>query len=156
MGMKVTAESQRNFNSLLNEMSTFTGAEMKKVTLNTTRDMTFTLIAVTPSAKKGVKNRGFAKQAYVFASRDLGKSPRANFPGGSNAARANGHVIVEESRDRISYSIVNTTPFIEDLDQGSARNVPANINQKAIDFASKKMAKNLDKLGKRQLAKWNR
>lgn len=156
MGMRITAQSQKDFDSLLTEMVKFTGVERGKVMFNTTIDMVFSLIGATPAARKGTPNRGFAKQAYVWAARSLGKTPRADFPGVSNASKQFQRVLKTEGADKTGFIIENTVPFIEDLDQGTINNVPANINAVAINNTSEKLARRLDVMESRQFKKWNR
>lgn len=151
--MELDPQSVRNFNSLIDEMAKETGADMDKVTRNTARDLTFQLIGNTPAARKGTKNRGQAKQGWVEVSKDLGKTPRASFPGGSNAAKRFHQTTIDKANGRVRYELSNSTPFIEELDQGTGRRKPANILQKSFDKTNKIMAKRLDKIIARNMAK---
>lgn len=156
MGMRVTKESQKNFDNLLDEMQTFTRAERSKITLNGARDVAFALLAATPAAPAGTRNRGFAKQAYVWVLRTLGKAPSANFPGASDKSKSMQRVIASEAPDRTGYIIENTVPFIEDLDQGTVNNLPANINEIAITRASAQMGERLQRMAQKYAQKWRR
>ena len=147
--VEIDPESLRNFNDLLQEMQEVTGAELKKVIRNTSRDMAFSLIRVTPIAPRGVRGRGFAKAGWLKSLRELGVTPKAEFDkqGGEAAERLSDFVDGLDD-DQPFTELINQVPFIEEI--GGA------VLELAIADTSAKLAKRLTKMSRRVGGAWSR
>lgn len=149
--MKIDPKDLRDFNSLMNEMSIATGADMKKVIRNTARDLTFKLIGFTPIAPKGIKSRGFAKQGWIEVAKELGTSPRANYAGKTGAVKNLHKTVRDETKDRLRFELSNMIPYIEEIEFGSDRNKAANTMPRAFKATTKLLAKRIDKIVARKM-----
>jgi hypothetical protein len=147
--VEIDPESLRNFNDLLEEMQEVTGAELKKVIRNTSRDMAFSLIRVTPIAPQGIRARGFAKAGWLKSLRGLGVTPKAEFDkqGGEAAERLSDFVDGLDKSEPFT-ELINQVPFIEEI--GGA------VLELAIADTSTKLEKRLTKMSRKLAGTWAR
>lgn len=103
-----------------------------------------------------VRNRGFAKSAWIGCLRKLGVSAR-----GSKGAKRTGEdnlneVLQSAARDTAYVEVANQTPMIERLDRGGPHNPPHHILSRATQATITKMAATLQKLAVKQERQWRR
>jgi len=146
---EIDPKTLRDFNDLMDEMAEVTGAELKKVIRNTSRDCVFSLIKVTPMAPQGTRGRGFAKSGWLKALRQLGVKPKVPFDqfGGKAADRLSDFVDGLE-KDEPFTELVNQIPYIEEI--GGA------ILELAISDTNAKLAVRLTRMSRRLGGTWSR
>ena len=95
-----------------------------------------------------IKNRGYAKAAWLGALKKLGVSLTKSFPGeNKNNASEKGIVSKSETFTNVQYVISNTIEFIQDMDAGKNRFKKAlNIQRQAIKRTSNKMVKRIQRM----------
>lgn len=106
-----------------------------------------------------IPNRGFAKSGWMGCLRKLGVPVRAS--GDASPERQTGALLYNEvlqvqARDVDEIEVANQTPPIEPLDAGGPHNPPHNIGARSLAEALARMDKALDKLRKKQDARWRR
>ena len=178
MNLQITQQSQREFNSLIDEMQKATGADIDKVIRNMGRDFLRSALAKTPFAKKKAKlyklqerrdgstfykflgkgtpkGRGFAKSAWVAMFPKVGLSSSASVQAGAASKQAT-DFIWRKSSGFSNMELANQVPHIEALDQGDENNKPRLILLRSMSDLKHKTEKHLDKLARKQESRFNK
>ncbi len=153
---EITPESLARFHAAVGDLARFTRKETSQVVHDTAITFAFQAIKHTPIAAKGIKNRGFAKQAWIWVARALGAQPREDYPGGANIANLYYDTVDRRNAETPYIEVANSIPYIVELDQGSRLNPPQHILARTLNSTTGKLKDRLFRLQWAMQKRWNR